>query len=105
MLRGNITGFMNYEYSFGGKKLELLKQIAPNVKRVTVFRDPANPAASAELAAIQALGQLLDVEVHPIDSRKDLGRIERAITTFAKSPPMAASFSHRARLRHFEAIR
>jgi len=83
---GNITGFMNYEYSFGGKKLELLKQIAPNVKRVTVFRDPANPAASAEFAAIQALGQLLGVEVHPIDSRKDLGQIERAITTFAKSP-------------------
>ncbi len=31
---GNITGFMIYEYSFGGKRLELLKQIAPNVTRV-----------------------------------------------------------------------
>jgi putative ABC transport system substrate-binding protein len=30
---GNITGFMIYEYSFGGKRLELLKQIAPNVTR------------------------------------------------------------------------
>src|SRR5262249_41959828 len=30
---GNITGFMIYEYSFGGKRLELLKQIAPSVTR------------------------------------------------------------------------
>ena len=30
---GNATGFMIYEYSFGGKRLELLKQIAPGVTR------------------------------------------------------------------------
>ena len=28
---GNVTGFMSYEFSIGGKWLELLKQIAPNV--------------------------------------------------------------------------
>src|SRR3954463_273377 len=30
---GNVTGFMNFEYSMGGKWLELLKQIAPNLTR------------------------------------------------------------------------
>jgi putative tryptophan/tyrosine transport system substrate-binding protein len=83
---GNITGFMIYEYSFGGKRLELLKQIAPNVTRVTVLRDPANPAANAEFAAIQALGQSLGVEVSPINSHGDPGQVERAITTFANAP-------------------
>ena len=40
---GNVTGFMNYEYSFGGKWLDLLKEIAPHLTRVAVFRDDTNP--------------------------------------------------------------
>src|SRR5262249_28872488 len=36
---GNATGFMTLEYSFAGKWLELLKQIAPGVTRVAVIRD------------------------------------------------------------------
>jgi putative ABC transport system substrate-binding protein len=83
---GNITGFMIYEYSFGGKRLELLKQIAPTVTRAAVFRDPDNPAGGAEFAAIQAAAQTLRMEVSPIDSRRDADEIERAITTFARSP-------------------
>jgi ABC-type uncharacterized transport system substrate-binding protein len=83
---GNVTGFMIYEYSFGGKRLELLKQIAPSVTRAAVLRDPANPAGSAEFAAIQAVAQSLRVEVSPVDSRRDVGEIERAIAAFARSP-------------------
>jgi putative tryptophan/tyrosine transport system substrate-binding protein len=79
---GSLTGFMIYEYSFGGKRLELLKQIALNVTRVAVFRDPTNPAGSSEYAAMQAVAQSLGVEVRPIDSRRDAEEIERAITTF-----------------------
>src|SRR3954452_12847530 len=37
---GNATGFMTFEYSMGGKWLELLKEIAPGVTRVAVLRDP-----------------------------------------------------------------
>ena len=45
-----------FEYSFGAKWLELLKQIAPSVTRVAVLRDPANPAGVGQFAAIQAVG-------------------------------------------------
>ena len=38
---GNVTGFMQFEFSSSGKWLELLKQIAPGVTRVAVIRDPA----------------------------------------------------------------
>ena len=38
---GNATGFTNFEYSIAGKWLELLKEIAPGVKRVAVIRDPS----------------------------------------------------------------
>jgi putative tryptophan/tyrosine transport system substrate-binding protein len=83
--RGNVTGFMIYEYSFGGKRLELLKEIAPNVTRVAVLRDPTNAAGSSEFAAIQTAAQSLKMEVRPVDSR-DVDEIERVVTTFVRSP-------------------
>jgi putative tryptophan/tyrosine transport system substrate-binding protein len=83
---GNVTGFMIYEYSFGGKRLELLKKIAPGVTRAAILRDPENSAGGAEFGAIQAAAQLLGIEVSPIDSRSDAGEIERAITAFARTP-------------------
>jgi putative ABC transport system substrate-binding protein len=36
---GNVTGFMQFEFSLSGKWLELLKQVAPNVTRAAVLRD------------------------------------------------------------------
>jgi putative ABC transport system substrate-binding protein len=52
----NATGFAAFEFSMSGKWLELLKEIAPDVKRVAVIRDPSVPAGSGGLAAIQARG-------------------------------------------------
>ena len=43
---GNVTGFMNFEFSIGAKWLELLKQIAPYVAQVGVLRDPAAPTGT-----------------------------------------------------------
>src|SRR5262245_35400927 len=63
---GNITGFMISEYSMGGKWLELLKEIAPDVTRVAVLRDPTNSAAIAQFGVIQAMALPLRVEVSPI---------------------------------------
>jgi ABC-type uncharacterized transport system substrate-binding protein len=48
---GNVTGFMNYEYSLAGKWLELLKEIAPGVTRVAVLRDPATPSGPGQFAS------------------------------------------------------
>src|SRR5262249_50877435 len=83
---GSVTGFMIYEYSFGAKRLELLKQIAPSVTRAGVLRDPTNSGATAEFAAMQAVAQSLRMEVSPIDSRREDGEIERAIASFARLP-------------------
>jgi putative tryptophan/tyrosine transport system substrate-binding protein len=80
---GNTTGFMLFEYSLSGKWLELLKQIAPGVTRVAVFRDPANPPGATQFAAIQAVAQPLGVEITPVGVR-DAGEIERAVTAFAR---------------------
>src|SRR5262249_58753403 len=75
---GNATGFMLYEYGFGGKWLELLKEIAPGVKRVAFLRNADIAAGAGEFAAIQASAPSLGVEVRPINAR-DAGDIERAV--------------------------
>ena len=82
---GNATGFTSYDYGMSGKWLELLKQIAPQVVRVAVIRDPAQVSAGGQLGAISAVAPLLGVEPNPIGIR-DAVEIERAITTFARQP-------------------
>ena len=81
---GNTTGFMLSEYSLNAKLLELLKQIAPNVKRAAVLRDFLNPAGIAQFGTIQTVASSIGVEVSPINVR-DASEIERAITAFARS--------------------
>jgi putative tryptophan/tyrosine transport system substrate-binding protein len=51
---GNATGFLLFEYSIGGKWLDLLKQIAPEVNRVAVLRDAAISAGLGQYAAVQS---------------------------------------------------
>jgi putative ABC transport system substrate-binding protein len=82
---GNITSFTPFEYSMSGKWLQLLKEIAPGVTRVAVFRDPSISLGPALFAAIQAAAPALGVELRPLDVR-DEGEIERALALFAQSP-------------------
>ena len=58
---GNATGFMLYEYSLGGKFLELLREIAPNVARAAVLRDPNNTALVAIFGAVRGAAKRLGV--------------------------------------------
>ena len=81
---GNATGFVLYEYGIGVKWLELLKEIAPNVTRVAVLRDPAIAAGIGQFGAIQSVAPTLGVELTPVNLR-DPGEIERAISAFARS--------------------
>ena len=83
---GNATGFLTFEYSLAGKWLELLKQIAPGVTRVVVFRDPATSSGTGQFGAIQAVAPSLGVEVSPLNVQRDAGEIERAIAAFARAP-------------------
>jgi putative ABC transport system substrate-binding protein len=81
---GNTTGFMLSEYSLNAKLLELLKQIAPDVRRAAVLRDPINPAGVAQFSTIQTVASSIGVEVSPINVR-DASEIERAVAAFAYS--------------------
>jgi putative tryptophan/tyrosine transport system substrate-binding protein len=81
---GNATGFMLFEYSLSGKWLDLLKQIAPDMRRVAVIRDPGIGAGTGQFAVIQAVAPSLGLEVTAINVR-DRAVMERAITSFGGS--------------------
>jgi putative ABC transport system substrate-binding protein len=82
---GNATGFMAYEWSISGKWLELLKQIAPSVKRAAVLRDITIGSGASQFAVIQAVAPSLGVEVNPVNVGS-ASEIEQAVATFARSP-------------------
>src|SRR5262249_1809167 len=82
---GNATGFMSFEFSLSGKWLELLTQIAPNVTRAAILRDPSQGSGTSQFAAIATAAPLLKVDVSPVNMR-DAGEIERAVADFARSP-------------------
>jgi putative ABC transport system substrate-binding protein len=80
---GNATGFTGFEYGFAGKWLELLKEIAPAVKRAVVLREAASVTGPAQFGAIQAVAPRLGVELRPVDTH-DVEEIERTFMAFAQ---------------------
>src|SRR5262249_30195882 len=83
--RRNTTGFMVGEYGFGAKWVELLKEIAPGVKRAAVMREAGTAPGSGQFAGIQSVAPSLGVELSPVGVG-DVGDMERAVTAFARSP-------------------
>jgi putative tryptophan/tyrosine transport system substrate-binding protein len=81
---GNATGFTNFEYSMSGKWVELLKQIAPHIRRAAVLRDPTAAAGIGQFAAIQGVAQSLGVELTPV-AVHDTAELERSMAAFARA--------------------
>jgi putative ABC transport system substrate-binding protein len=81
----NATGFTNFEYGVSGKWVELLKEMAPDVRRVAVLRDATLVAGTGQFGAIQAVAPSLGLEVSPVNVT-DPSEIERGLATFAQSP-------------------
>jgi putative ABC transport system substrate-binding protein len=82
---GNITGFTQFDYSIAAKWLELLKEIAPNITRAAVVRDPSITAGIGQWAVIQSMASSLAIEVSPVNIG-DANEIERTLTVFTRSP-------------------
>src|SRR5262245_50062803 len=81
---GNATGFISFEYDLCAKWLELLKEIAPDVRRAAVLRDPTAIIGIGQLAVIQSVARSVGVDVSSLNLG-DAGEIERAVTAFASS--------------------
>ncbi len=79
---GNITGFTQHEFAIGVKWLELLKELAPRVKRVAVIYHTDNPASAGYLTTITPAAPTFGVELTTTGVR-NIAEIERAIDAIA----------------------
>jgi len=83
---GNITGFTAYEFSIGGKWLDLLKQMAPPLNRVAVMVNPDVTAQSRFfLRSIEAAASSLGVQATQTSVREQ-SEVQFAIESFARTP-------------------
>jgi putative ABC transport system substrate-binding protein len=92
---GNATGFSNLEGSMAGKWLELLKQIAPKLKRVALLFNPATASyADIYLNPFKAAAASLDMEaiVTPV---ADSSELESAIAALAARHGLPAVYPFR----------
>jgi putative ABC transport system substrate-binding protein len=85
---GNTTGFTNLETSMGGKWLELLKEIAPQVTRFVAMFNPASSFAVRFFGSTEAAAAKLAVEVSAFHVR-DAAEIEAALTTLGRETDVA----------------
>jgi putative tryptophan/tyrosine transport system substrate-binding protein len=83
---GNLTGFTAYDFSVGGKWLDLLKETAPALVRVGVMFNPdTSPQSRFFMRAIEAAAPKLGVKAVAMPIRA-VAEIEPAITAFARQP-------------------
>ena len=82
---GNITGFETLGPAMGGKWLGVLKEAAPNLRRVAVLFGSDSAANTALLRAAEAVAPSLGVTVAPVDVHPG-SEIEPVIATFAGQP-------------------
>jgi putative ABC transport system substrate-binding protein len=92
--RGNMTGFTQFEYSLGGKWLELLREIAPQISRAGVVRElQGGPVGIGQWAAVAAFASLMRVELSPVNLIT-AADTERAISDFASEPNAIYDFRY-----------
>ena len=60
---GNVTGMSMFAPELAGKRLELLKTVAPEITRVVVLVNPTNPNASGQLRETEAAAQTIGVRL------------------------------------------
>jgi putative tryptophan/tyrosine transport system substrate-binding protein len=81
---GNITGFSAFEPELGGKWLELLKVVAPDLKRVAAMLDPAFKGFAGVWREIQTMAPRFGLSVTSVSFHAPADDFESAVTAFAR---------------------
>jgi putative tryptophan/tyrosine transport system substrate-binding protein len=66
---GNVTGLTTYVPELAGKRLEVLRECVPDLRRVAILANLRNPSSAAEVKEIEAAARAVSVEVYVADAR------------------------------------
>jgi putative ABC transport system substrate-binding protein len=74
---GNVTGTSSISQELSGKRLELLKEIVPGMRRLAVILFPESAAEVRSLRNYEAVARALNLEVRPVEVRTpgDIGPV------------------------------
>jgi putative ABC transport system substrate-binding protein len=67
---GNVTGLSSQAPDLAGKRLELLREVVPRLRRLAILVDVGYPAAVIEMREVQAAARTLGIEVAPLEIRR-----------------------------------
>jgi putative tryptophan/tyrosine transport system substrate-binding protein len=67
---GNVTGLSLQSTDLAGKRLELLREVVPGLRRLAIMAHVGNPGAVLELAGIQTAARALGLEVATLEIRR-----------------------------------
>ena len=81
---GNITGMADMNAELTGKRLQLLKELEPNLRRVAVLRDPANPGNLIQWREAEKVARPIGIQVFAID----LGSPDQIDPAFKRIPQL-----------------
>ena len=101
---GNLTGMTFLSHELVGKRMELLKEVLPSLKRASVLARPQHPGEQAELRTTQSAAKTLGLTIHyePVNSDAEL---EKALAATLKSNSEAiVAFPDAGMMRYGEQI-
>ena len=78
---GNVTGLSSQGADAAGKRLELLREVVPGLRRLAILANLASTYPVLELSEVQVASRTLDLEVVPFDIRRaeDIARAFEAL--------------------------
>jgi putative ABC transport system substrate-binding protein len=95
---GNVTGQSNQLPDAAGKRLEFLREIVPNLRRLAILTNIANPIGVVETERLQAAARAVGLEIVPLEVRRaeDIAPLlealdDRADALYVVSEPLMAS--------------
>jgi putative ABC transport system substrate-binding protein len=100
---GNITGLSIQGTDTVGKRLDLLREVAPGIRRLAIMANIGNPAVLLEMSEAQAAARILGLEVVPLEVRRpdDIAQAfealkDRAFALYVAPDPLM--FTNRIRI-------
>jgi putative ABC transport system substrate-binding protein len=77
---GNVTGLTDIAPEMAGKRLALLREVAPGITRIAVLWNPANPSAAPQMRDTSAVARSFALLIRSLEL-KDASQLENAFAT------------------------
>jgi putative ABC transport system substrate-binding protein len=85
---GNITGLSSIAPDLEGKRLELLREVIPNLSHVVLFLNPLNPFHTVSMRQALTAAQALGIKLQPLEVRTS-GELDGAFAAIVREKPDA----------------